>query len=601
MLGSGATAAVGLAGLGLVGCGGGENDEADGSIADAPTASASKQAEVQSFLYQREDTSAKATKGGIMTTYYPGDVTLDPLSATSYSSAYQTAYIYPTLLRFKDGFREASKGGVEANLAASWEQPDSQTITFKLQPKAAWDAKLNGRAIDAEDVAISWTKYAAKGQTRIDLANSASPTAPITSVTAVDKSTVQFKLAFPMAATIGQLAYDRNLLVMPRESQGSGDGAYDPLKETRSGGPWLMEYQKSVAYTYRRNPNYWNADKVMLDGIDMPVISETAVVEAQFRAKKLWAFAPPAKQVVDFRKDMPDAWVDQNALSKANWFIYFGLRPDSPFRDARVRQALSMLVDRDAYLDNWNNVTALRAAGYPMEVKYNSHLSAGWGPSGYWVDPKSADMGDGAKSFSLNVAEAKKLLTAAGYTSAIETDINWIPEAYYGTEFPKWAETFKGFFEADGLFKLKQVNPPYATEYLPKFYWNKGDFNGITVGATTDYPADPDGHIFAYYHSKGSRQKVAFKGTDTIDAKSDAMIDAQRKELDADKRIQMIRDWQKYVATTMPTVPFPGLTSTFTFAWPWAGNYGVHRNWDAESSRFSQAEHLWFDKSKYNG
>lgn len=602
MLMTGASTGLGLAGLGLVGCGGGESDDDDDddSIIDAPTASATKQAEVQSFLYQREDTTARAARGGILTAYYTGDVTLDPLSATSYSSAYQTAYIYPTLLRFKEGFREQSKGGVEANLAASWETPDAQTITFKLQPKAAWDAKLDGRAIDAEDVVTSWTKYAAKGQTRIDLANSASPTAPILSVTALDASTVQFKLAFPMAATLGQLAYDRNLLVMPRESQ-SADG-FDPLKETRSGGPWVLEdYQRSVGYTFRRNPNYWNADKVMLDGIDMPIIAETAVAEAQFRAKKIWAFSPPAKQVIDFHKDLGEAWVDQNALGKQCWFMYFGLRPGSPFRDPRVRTALSMLVDRDAYLDNWNNVTALRAAGYPVEVKYNSHLSAGWAPSGYWVDPTGSEMGEGAKSFALNVAEAKKLLEAAGHTTAIETEIAWIPEGYYGTDFPKWAETFKGFFEADGLFKLKQVNPPYATEYLPKYYWNKGDFEGIAVGATTDYPADPDGHIFAYYHSKGARQKTAFQGTDTIDTKSDSMIEAQRRELDAEKRLQMIKDWQKYVATTMPTVPFPGLASTFSFAWPWYGNYGVFRAWDGESARFSAAEHIWFDKSKFTG
>lgn len=601
ILGTGASAGIGLASLGIVGCGS-EDDGDNGSVADAPTANASKQAEVQSFLYKREDTSSKAVKGGILTTYYVGDVTLDPLSATSYSSNYQMAYIYPTLLRFKDGFREASKGGVEANLAASFEQPDPQTITFKLQPKAAWDAQLNGRAIDAEDVVQSWNKYAAKGQTRVDLANAASPTAPITGVTAIDQTTVQFKMAFPMAATIGQLAYDRNLLVMPRESMGSGTGAFDPLKETRSGGPWILEtYQKSVGYTFRRNPNYWNADKVMLDGIDMPIITETAVAEAQFRAKKIWAYGPPAKQVVDFHKEIGEAWVDQNALSKACWFLYFGMRPDSPFRDPRVRVALSMLVDRDAYLDTWNNITALRAAGYPVDVKYNSHLSGGLESSGYWVDPKSPDMGEGAKSYTLNVAEAKKLLAAAGYTSAIETDINWIPEGYYGTDFPKWAETFKGFFEADGLFKLKQVNPPYATEYLPKFYWNKGDFNGITVGATTDYPADPDGHIFAYYHSKGSRQKVAFKGTETIDTKSDSMIEAQRRELDPKKRVELIREWQRYVATTMPTVPFPGVANTFTFAWPWWGNYGVHRAWDTESARFSAAEHTWFDKSKYTG
>ena len=598
-----ATAAASAAMAISAACGGGGDDET--SVADAPTAGAAKQDEVKSFLYQRADTSAQATKGGTHVTYYVGDVTLDPLSATSYSSNYQTAYLYPTLLRYKDGFKVASPGGVEANLAASWEQPDAQTIVFKLQPKGAWDPKLNGRAIDAEDVVFSWNKYAAKGQTRIDLANAASNLAPITGVTAIDKSTVQFKLAFPMAAVLGQLAYDRNLLVMPRESEGpSVTNGYNPVTETRSGGPWIMDsYQRSVGYTYKKNPNYWNADKVMLDGIDMPIITETAVADAQFRAKKIWGYTPPNKDVIGLRKEMPDAWVDQNSLAKNQWQLDFGMRPDSPFRDPRVRLAVSMLIDRDAYIDNWSNVSVLRAAGFPVEVKFNSHLSSGWAPSGYWVDPKSTEMGEGAKAFTLNVAEAKKLLSAAGFAGAIETEIAWIPEAYYGTDFPKWAETFKGFLEADGLFKLKQVNPPYATDYLPNYYWNKGDFKGIAVAATTDYPGDPDGHIFSYYHSKGSRQKVAFKGTETIDAKMDKMIEDQRRELDPQKRVQMIKDWQKYAATTMPTIPFPNTISgtTFTFYHPWNGNAGVHRAWDGESARFSQAEHLWFDKSKYTG
>lgn len=94
VLTKGAATGVGAVSLAIVGCGGsGDDDDDTESIIDAPTASATKQAEVQSFLYQREDTSSKAAKGGIYTTYYTGDVTLDPLSATSYSSAYQTAYI----------------------------------------------------------------------------------------------------------------------------------------------------------------------------------------------------------------------------------------------------------------------------------------------------------------------------------------------------------------------------------------------------------------------------------------------------------------------------------------------------------------------------
>ncbi len=594
-----------IGGLGLTvgaACGGGDDSDST-DVQNAPTASAAKQEEVKGFLSKRVDTTAQAVKGGIMQQYYTGDVTLDPLSATSYSSNYQTSYVYPTLLSYKSGLRVPATGELQGNLAQSWQQPDPLTIIFKLQPKAAWDPKLNGRAIDADDVVFSWKKYAVKGQTRIDLANSASSFAPIQSVEAVDKSTVKFTLAFPMAATLGQLAYDRNLLVMPRESEGpSVQNGFNPLTETRSGGPWILEnYQRSVGYTYRRNPNWWDADKVWMDGIDMPIITETAVRLAQFRAKRIWWMGVPATEVIGIHNDLPELIVDSGDFAKNCWQLDFGMRPGSPFRDPRVRKAAAMLIDRDLYIDTWDNVSKLRAAGYPVEVRFNAHLSDGWKDAGYWVDPKSADMGEGAKHFTLNIAEAKKLLSAAGFTGPVEAEMAWIPEAYYGTDFPKWAETFKGFFEAQGLFKLKQVNPPYATEYLPKYYWNKADFDGIAVAATTDYPGDPDGHIFAYYHSKGSRQKVAFKGTETIDAKSDKLIEDQRKELDPKKRVELIKEWQRHAATQMPTIPFPGHATGFGFSWPWVGNYGVFRGWDWESDHANHARNIWFDKSKFTG
>ena len=87
----------------------------------------------------------------------------------------------------------------------------------------------------------------------------------------------------------------------------------------------------------------------------------------------------------------------------------------------------------------------------------------------------------------------------------------------------------------------------------------------------------------------------------TIDQKSDDMIDAQRKELDAGKRAQMIKDWQKYTATKMPVIPYPGQSPSFSLFWPWVGNYGVFRAWDTESGRDTTETKLWFDKSKYTG
>lgn len=119
------------------------------------------------------------------------------------------------------------------------------------------------------------------------------------------------------------------------------------------------------------------------------------------------------------------------------------------------------------------------------------------------------------------------------------------------------------------------------------------------MGATTQFP-DVDQFMFAYYHTGGSRQKVAFQGKNG-DATSDKMIEQQRGELDATRRAAIIMDWQKYTATKMPMIPYPGQANTFTAFWPWAANIGVFRAWDAEAAQEGTNTKLWFDKSKYTG
>ena len=68
------------------------------------------------------------------------------------------------------------------------------------------------------------------------MANEASPTAPVKSIEAVDKSTVKVNLAFPQAAILRMLAYFWYVPIMPREA----DGLFDPLKEMRGSGPWMQ-------------------------------------------------------------------------------------------------------------------------------------------------------------------------------------------------------------------------------------------------------------------------------------------------------------------------------------------------------------------------
>ncbi|MGH2599441.1 MAG: ABC transporter substrate-binding protein, partial [Dehalococcoidia bacterium] len=319
-LGMGGAAAFALA------CGGGSNDEDSGSQASPEQQEAARQT-----IAGREDTTAQAVPGGMYQVLTTADATnLDPLASPSFTANAVGAWMYSRLLKYKVGLVDPATGEVEGDLAQSFEQPDPTTVIFKLHQTAVFDqrAPTNKRPVDAEDVVFSWNKFAAGSVSRKDLANSVDPTAPITSVEATDKNTVTMKLAFPYAPITSMLAYTRYLAIEPREA----DGGFDARNDTRGSGPWVLEdYQRSVKYTYKKNPNWFVQDRPFLDGWEIPIVPEYSSGLAQFRAKKVWSFGVRQEDIVATKNDLPELVLLQGEFNRTNWQIYFSLQPNSPF------------------------------------------------------------------------------------------------------------------------------------------------------------------------------------------------------------------------------------------------------------------------------
>jgi ABC-type transport system substrate-binding protein len=77
-----------------------------------------------------------------------------------------------------------------------------------------------------------------------------------------------------------------------------------------------------------------------------------------------------------------------------------------------------------------------------------------------------------------------------------------------------------------------------------------------------------------------------------------SLIEAQRVELDEEKRKSILDDLQKEMALQMPAVPWPGIASGFSLAWPQMSNFGTYT---AKSSITAPSETwpgLWLDESK---
>jgi ABC-type transport system substrate-binding protein len=154
--------------------------------------------------------------------------------------------------------------------------------------------------------------------------------------------------------------------------------------------------------------------------MEMRIIGEYAQRRAQLITRNLWTTDLLAADVLPVKQEQPrlnlyaGSFPDDRPI-----FTGFGMLPGSPFHDVRVRRAMSMLVDRDGFIDAFFQVREFESQGLPMETRWNTHFAAGEPP--YWIDPKPAisKLGEGAAYFKHNPGEAAKLVRAAGFTEPI--------------------------------------------------------------------------------------------------------------------------------------------------------------------------------------
>jgi ABC-type transport system substrate-binding protein len=358
----------------------------------------------------------------------------------------------------------------------------------------------------------------------------------------------------------------------------------------------LENYERSVEFRWRRNPNYFLKELTpYLDGYNDHIIPQSPSQQAAFGSKQLDAYQPAAEQVLALFRDNVGSQLYRYPVGPNVHQLIFGSQPDSIFKDVRIRRAASMAIDRELMADVDTNAQSFVSAGIPYEVILDSHLTAAYKSSGLWLNPLEKEIGEGGAYFKHDITEAKKLLTAAGFANGAPTTVHFSSR---GEKAKKEGE-IAGQMLSEGGFTVKLNAADYQTVWLPVIYVataeTKGRYEGLGVGGSTSGLPDVLAFVYARLHSKG-----AFTGArvwDQDNAKTDQTIEKALQEFDDKKRTALLHDVQKQMALTQSTVSFGNGLHLFDLVWPWVQNWGFRASWQNSGSQNPHVK-VWLDETK---
>jgi peptide/nickel transport system substrate-binding protein len=543
------------------------------------------------LLTQPTDTSSSAKRGGTHRTVWTTHVSWDQ-SFNTFGLHFTAGYVYSRLMKYKVGtVDKLPDGTLEPDFVESFElNDDGLTATFKTRGNLKFDDRspTNGRVGDTGDIKFSWDRWVAQNPRAPELSNTKSADAPIIGVTTPDSRTAVMKLAFPFAPLFPMLAFSFHPLIYPRETE----GGFDPRSVARGSGAWLVEEDRwPTSISLKRNPNWYENERPYYDNWELINLVDYAQGLAQLKTGGVETFGVRQEDIFGIKNENPSLVMTQRAQFTRNTggWTYFGLRPGSPFRDDRVRKALSMLIDRDSWLDTFSGRAEWERIGVPVETAWTSFVGPGWS---FFLDPREKEIGEGGRNFLYNPAEAKKLLAASGVKTPIETKYWSVATA----ETPQ-RTALLGLMQASGDFKF-DVNLLATTQQLDdQVAVTQGNFDGMGM---KNYAEPPD-YDFTHYLVFHPKSTDFFMGALGEDAKMTDFVARQRRELDPKKRADIFKDYQRYAAQTMYYIPQPpGDWKSFSLAQPWVGNNAYFQPWVAGPFAAGQEvnTYLWDDASK---
>jgi ABC-type transport system substrate-binding protein len=362
-------------------------------------------------------------------------------------------------------------------------------------------------------------------------------------------------------------------------------------------GPWIFgSLEPDVAIRWTKNPDYYDAPKPYVDAIEASLSADPEVilqnlVQGNFDdtlwSGELWDRALGELPEAQFFTGPEHVWGG----------AYFNFAVP-PFSDKRVRQALSMSVDRPGILGVLDQPGAVGGgAGLTHISQY----------ANFYLDPiaDAAAFGDNAKYYTRDVEAAKALLTEAGYPNGL--DLLAKSSSVYGPGFGAQMDAFAGS-AAEAGFRMELNLGEYGA-YISTTFFGALDENQLGLAPLMGSPMDPHNIFFTIFHPSSARHNygpqrdphsiprdqlpIAGDPSPAGDAALLTLWNEQAAELDFDARVEKVREVQRLMAESMYLIPWPGLSTAYIFQ-PWVKGVQLIRGYGFGAEVLPN---LWIDRA----
>lgn len=517
-----------------------------------------------------DDTSTPSGSGGqsidLATTTPPGTEPVDSIVWSVYRETNSLdpiyAFDYPenTVLSVlcEPLLHQNPDGSITSGLA-DLTYPDDTTMVFTLKPGITfWD----GKPLTPDDVV-----YSLERNTDTKLGGFYGATFQyVQSIEATGSNEVTIKLKQPDYWLKGELASTPGWIVEKAYTEAAGADFGSPGGGIMCSGSYkLGTWKTGEGVQVVANDTYWNSDvKPVVGSILFKGTPDEAALTSALQTGDVNGIYSFSLSTLDQLRQDSSVSVTDGAGWNTDAFIVSSF--DGALGDVRVRQALSMALDRQGIIDTIYKGAALmpKALSPPGTWGYGRDVfKAAW---------------DALPEMTQNIDQAKQLIQDAGATGktitlGMSSELNNLAVE---------AGAYQAAGEAIGLkVKLKSVS---AANYI-NFFIDAKAREGIDGFFTTNYGdyADPAALLGTLVLPTGSQNYSGYSNPQVTKLMNEA-----RATADDDQRAQKVADAQAIIMQDMPWIPnalpnselitssnLTGATASFAYMFaPWANDMG---------------------------